>query len=108
MVLECCGLQNNFVHRTISLRSCFFCTEEGSDLKAGEDTMDDQTLEKEREKAEIEEGEKEKEEKEEKSKGEELEELRTQILHLLLELEEAQDTSQKHEENSTELQGETV
>ncbi|XP_047658480.1 coiled-coil domain-containing protein 136-like isoform X2 [Tachysurus fulvidraco] len=80
-------------------------TEEGSDLKAGEDTMDDQTLEKEREKAEIEEGEKEKEEKEEKSKGEELEELRTQILHLLLELEEAQDTSQKHEENSTELQG---
>ncbi|XP_058253684.1 coiled-coil domain-containing protein 136-like isoform X1 [Hemibagrus wyckioides] len=80
-------------------------TDERSDLKAGENTMDDQTLEKECEKAEIEGGEKEKEEKEEKSKEEELEELKAQILHLLLELEEARDTSQKHEENSTELQG---
>ncbi|XP_062856351.1 coiled-coil domain-containing protein 136 isoform X2 [Trichomycterus rosablanca] len=35
----------------------------------------------------------------------ELEELRAQILNLLLELEEARDTSQKHQENSAELQG---
>ncbi|XP_053486214.1 coiled-coil domain-containing protein 136-like isoform X1 [Ictalurus furcatus] len=80
-------------------------TEVSSDLKTGEDTMDDQTTEKEREKAEMEGGEKEKEEKEEKSEEEELEDLRAQILHLLLELEESRDTSQKHEENSTELQG---
>ncbi|XP_026767758.1 coiled-coil domain-containing protein 136 isoform X3 [Pangasianodon hypophthalmus] len=67
--------------------------------------MDDKTMEKECEKAEMEGGEKEKEQKEQKSEEEELEELRAQILHLLLELEEARDASQKHEENSTELQG---
>ncbi|KAF5892704.1 coiled-coil domain-containing protein, partial [Clarias magur] len=77
-------------------------TDESSDLKSGEDTMDAETMEKQCEKAEMEGGEKE---KEEKSEEEELEELRAQILHLLLELEEARDTTQKHEENSTELQG---
>ncbi|KAM9469820.1 coiled-coil domain-containing protein 136-like isoform 2-T2 [Clarias gariepinus] len=77
-------------------------TEESSDLKSGEDTLDAETMEKQCEKAEMEGGEKE---KEEKSEEEELEELRAQILHLLLELEEARDATQKHEENSAELQG---
>ncbi|XP_060784533.1 coiled-coil domain-containing protein 136-like isoform X2 [Neoarius graeffei] len=62
--------------------------------------MDGQTTEKEQEKTEIEGG-----EKEEKSQEEELESLRAQILHLLLELEEVREASQKHEENSAELQG---
>ncbi|TRY85922.1 hypothetical protein DNTS_011935 [Danionella cerebrum] len=69
--------------------------------------------EKEREALE-EAGDEEKEVKEEKIKGMkeflneelELEELRAQMLQLLLELEEAQDTVQKHEENFLELQGE--
>ncbi|TRY85924.1 hypothetical protein DNTS_011935 [Danionella cerebrum] len=68
--------------------------------------------EKEREALE-EAGDEEKEVKEEKIKGMkeflneelELEELRAQMLQLLLELEEAQDTVQKHEENFLELQG---
>lgn len=52
----------------------------------------------------------EKEVKDEKtgvSEEQELEELRAQVLQLLLELEEARDTSQKHEEGFLELQGET-
>lgn len=44
--------------------------------------------------------------KEELSEEQELEELRAQVLQLLLELEEARDTSQKHEEGFLELQGE--
>ncbi|XP_051740266.1 coiled-coil domain-containing protein 136 [Ctenopharyngodon idella] len=43
--------------------------------------------------------------KEELSEEQELEELRAQVLQLLLELEEARDTSQKHEEGFLELQG---
>lgn len=46
------------------------------------------------------------EEKEVKEE-QELEELRAQVLQLLLELEEARDTAQKHEESFLELQGET-
>lgn len=38
--------------------------------------------------------------------GQELEELRAQVLQLLLELEEAREMSQKHEESFHELQGE--
>ncbi|XP_046705700.1 coiled-coil domain-containing protein 136-like isoform X2 [Silurus meridionalis] len=79
-------------------------TEESTDLKAGAKSMDEQMMEKECEKAKMEGEEKEKNEKQKKSEEEELEELRAQILHLLLELEETRDTSQKHEENSTELQ----
>lgn len=37
----------------------------------------------------------------------ELEELRAQVLQLLLELEEARETSNKHQESFHELQGET-
>ncbi|XP_073688397.1 coiled-coil domain-containing protein 136 [Garra rufa] len=43
--------------------------------------------------------------KEELSEEQELEELRAQALQLLLELEEARDTAQKHEESFLELQG---
>ncbi len=44
---------------------------------------------------------------EEKEVKQELEELRAQVLQLLLELEEARDTAQKHEESFLEQQGET-
>lgn len=37
----------------------------------------------------------------------ELEELRTQVLQLLLELDDARETSNKHQESFHELQGET-
>ena len=73
--------------------------------------MSSNLTEKERENAELE-GE-EKEVKEEKageevlSEEQELEELRAQVLQLLLELEEARDASQKHQENFLELQGVT-
>ena len=72
--------------------------------------MSSHLTEKERENAELE-GE-EKEVKEEKtgeevlSEEQELEELRAQVLLPLLELEEARDTSQKHQESFLELQGE--
>ncbi|XP_036423895.1 coiled-coil domain-containing protein 136 isoform X1 [Colossoma macropomum] len=84
-------------------------TDESTDLKAEEPIMSSDLTEKERENAELE-GE-EKEVKEEKagdevlSEEQELEELRAQVLQLLLELEEARDASQKHQENFLELQG---
>ncbi|XP_067292240.1 coiled-coil domain-containing protein 136 isoform X2 [Pseudorasbora parva] len=58
----------------------------------------------EKERSVLNDGDEEKEVKDEKN-GEELEELRAQVLQLLLELEEARDTSQKHEESFLELQG---
>lgn len=52
---------------------------------------------------------KEEEEEEELLTGEqELEELRSQVLQLLLELDGARETSNKHQESFNELQGETT
>jgi len=64
----------------------------------------------EKERSVLSDAEEEKEVKDEKtgvSEEQELEELRAQVLQLLLELEEARDASQKHEEGFLELQGET-
>lgn len=46
-------------------------------------------------------------EQEELTEEQELEELKAQVLQLLLELEEARETSNKHQESFHELQGET-
>ncbi|XP_077066056.1 coiled-coil domain-containing protein 136 isoform X2 [Siphateles boraxobius] len=62
----------------------------------------------EKERSVLNDAEREKEVKDEKtcvSEEQELEELRAQVLQLLLELEEVRDTSQKHEEGFLELQG---
>ncbi|KAG1934031.1 coiled-coil domain-containing protein 136 [Pimephales promelas] len=62
----------------------------------------------EKERSVLSDAEEEKEVKDEKTgvpEEQELEELRAQILQLLLELEEARDASQKHEEGFLELQG---
>ncbi|XP_056101672.1 coiled-coil domain-containing protein 136 isoform X3 [Rhinichthys klamathensis goyatoka] len=62
----------------------------------------------EKERSVLSDAEEEKEVKDEKtgvSEEQELEELRAQVLQLLLELEEARDASQKHEEGFLELQG---
>lgn len=62
----------------------------------------------EKERSVLNDADEEKEVKDEKTGvSQELEELRAQVLQLLLELEEARDTSQKHEEGFLELQGET-
>lgn len=50
--------------------------------------------------------EKRKKEQEPLTEEQELEELRAQVLQLLLELEEARETSNKHQESFHELQGE--
>ncbi|XP_022539653.1 coiled-coil domain-containing protein 136 isoform X1 [Astyanax mexicanus] len=79
-------------------------TDESTELKSEAPIMSSDLTEKELE------GE-EKEVKEEKagdevlSEEQELEELRAQVLQLLLELEEARDASQKHQESFLELQG---
>lgn len=52
--------------------------------------------------------EEEKEEHESLTEEQELEELRAQVLQLLLELEEARETSSKHQESFQELQGQTT
>lgn len=46
--------------------------------------------------------------KDELSEEQDMEELRAQMLQLLIELEEARDMSQKHEESFLELQGEML
>lgn len=50
---------------------------------------------------------KEQEEEEPLTEEQELEELRAQVLQLLLELDDARETSNKHQESVHELQGET-
>lgn len=52
--------------------------------------------------------EKRKKEQEPLTEEEELEELRAQVLQLLLELDDARETSNKHQESFHELQGETL
>lgn len=54
-----------------------------------------------------EEGEEKKKEQEVLAEEQDLEELRTQVLQLLLELDDARETSNKHQESFHELQGET-
>ncbi|XP_063052860.1 coiled-coil domain-containing protein 136 [Engraulis encrasicolus] len=68
-----------------------------------EETSEKELMEKEvkEEKGEGEEG----DEEEPLSQEQELEELRAQVLQLILELEETRDTSQKHQESFQELQG---
>lgn len=51
--------------------------------------------------------EKRRKEQEPLTEEQELEELRAQVLQLLLELEDARETSNKHQESFSELQGET-
>ncbi|KAL2093985.1 hypothetical protein ACEWY4_011297 [Coilia grayii] len=93
-------------------------TDESSDLKPDEAIMSSEITAKERDVLEEnnEKEQMEKEVKEEKageeeeeeeplSQEQELEELRAQVLQLLLELEETRDTSQKHQESFQELQG---
>lgn len=50
----------------------------------------------------------EKKEQEVLTEEQELEELRAQVLQLLLELDDARETSNKHQESIHELQGETL
>lgn len=83
-------------------------TDDLSDLKADcSPTMDNEMTAKERgvlgdnEKEEVSRGEGSPEEEEEQ----ELEELRAQVVQLLLELDEARETSNKHQESFHELQG---
>ncbi|XP_061106646.1 coiled-coil domain-containing protein 136 [Conger conger] len=115
-------------HRTVALVEDDTC-----DLKLDKPGMEDELTVKEREvleenerkkekeaqggDADEEQGEEEKGVKEEKpddgeerneeltSEEQELEELRAQVLQLLLELEEAREVSQKHEESFQEMQG---
>ncbi|XP_053097788.1 coiled-coil domain-containing protein 136 isoform X2 [Pangasianodon hypophthalmus] len=62
-------------------------------------------LEEEKEVKEEKAGDGERDEKRRVEEEEELEELRTQVVQLLLELEEAREVSQRHEESYNELQG---
>ena len=65
--------------------------------------------EEKKQRDEEEEGEdKGREEQEPLTEEEELEELRAQVLQLLLELDDARETSNKHQETFNELQGQTL
>lgn len=83
--------------------------------------LEENNEKEEMDQAQEEEGEEEKKLKEEEGEGEEkrrkeqeplteeqeLEELKAQVLQLLLELDDARETSNKHQESFHELQGET-
>lgn len=119
---------------SLSLFLFLFSSDDPSDLKAEcSPNMDNEITAKERgvleennekeemdrETAQEEEDQEEKMMKEEEGEGEEkkeqevlteeqeLEELRAQVLQLLLELDDARETSNKHQESIHELQGET-
>ncbi|XP_031421166.1 coiled-coil domain-containing protein 136 isoform X1 [Clupea harengus] len=80
-----------------------------SEITAKERDVLEENNEKEQMEKEVKEekaGEEEEEDEDEPlSQEQELEELRAQVLQLLLELEETRDTSQKHQESFQELQG---
>ncbi|XP_057691844.1 coiled-coil domain-containing protein 136-like isoform X3 [Corythoichthys intestinalis] len=69
------------------------------------DDEDDEKREMERERAHKDEDGEDEDDKKELSEEQELEELRAQVLQLLLELEDARETSSKHHDSFLELQG---
>lgn len=71
-----------------------------ADNEKGELEMEERKLKEQQEEAE-----EEKEEQEPLTEEQELEELRAQVLQLLLELDDARETSNKHQESFHELQG---
>ena len=79
--------------------------EEMDQERAQEDEGEERKLKEEEGEGE-EKGKKEQED-EPLTEEQELEELRAQVLQLLLELEDARETSNKHQESFHELQGET-
>lgn len=78
-----------------------------SNNEKGELEMGERTVKEQQEGAEEEEEDEEKirNEEQELTEEQELEELRAQVLQLLLELDDARETSNKHQESFHELQG---
>lgn len=72
-----------------------------------EGAQEEEGEEKKLKEEEAEGDEKRRKEQEPLTEEQELEELRAQVLQLLLELEDARETSNKHQESFHELQGET-
>lgn len=72
-----------------------------ADNEKGELEMEERKLKEQQEEA----GEEQEEEQEPLTEEQQLEELRAQVLQLLLELDDARETSNKHQESFHELQG---